>query len=107
MPSVGNPNGPSRNRLANRLTKQKAQRRKRSEHARHKIAKSDTTRGARPGLMATSGPNAPISKKKAKKIEQQLKLAERRRVEAEGLEGMGCSFRSLQQCKHSRVNVMC
>ncbi|OHF03819.1 hypothetical protein CORC01_00681 [Colletotrichum orchidophilum] len=84
MPSVKNPNGPSKNRLANRALGSKMARRKKSEANRNKIAKTDTMRGARPGLMPTSGPNAPMSKKKAKKMEKKIANALRRKMEAEG-----------------------
>jgi hypothetical protein len=84
MPSVKNPNGPSKNRLAARATKAKAQRRKRSEENRHKIAKADTRRGARPGLLPTSGPRAKVSAKKARKLEKKMGYAMQRKMEAEG-----------------------
>ncbi|KXH66241.1 hypothetical protein CSAL01_11897 [Colletotrichum salicis] len=84
MPSVKNPNGPSKNRLANRALGAKIARRKKSEANRHQIARTDTMRGARPGLMPTSGPNAPMSKKKAKKMEKKIANALRRQMEANG-----------------------
>lgn len=84
MPSVKNPNGPSKNRLAARATKAKAQRRKKSEEARHKISKAETTRGARPGLLPTSGPRAQISAKKARKLEKKMGYAIQRKLDAEG-----------------------
>ena len=84
MPSVSNPNGPSRNRQIARATKARAQRRKKSEHAKNKIAKADTSRGARPGLLPTSGPRAKISKKKARKLEKKMGHALRRQMEADG-----------------------
>ncbi|KND91950.1 hypothetical protein TOPH_03478 [Tolypocladium ophioglossoides CBS 100239] len=84
MPSVKNPNGPSKNRLAARATKAKAQRQKRSEEAKNKISKADSTRGARPGLLPTSGPRAKLSAKKARKLEKKMGHAMRRRMEAEG-----------------------
>lgn len=82
MPSVKNPNGPSKNRLAARATKAKSQRRKKTEEARHRIAKADTTRGARPGLLPTSGPRAKLSAKKARKLEKKAGYALRRKMEA-------------------------
>ncbi|UNI22463.1 hypothetical protein JDV02_008352 [Purpureocillium takamizusanense] len=84
MPSVKNPNGPSKNRLAARATKAKSQRRKKSEEARNKISKADSTRGARPGLLPTSGPRATLSAKKARKLEKKMGYAMRRKMEAEG-----------------------
>lgn len=85
MPSVGNPNGPSKNRLAARSSSAKKQRRQRSEHARNKISKADTTRGARPGLLPTSGPRAKLSSKKARKLEKKMGYAMKRKMEAEGV----------------------
>ncbi|XWX00177.1 hypothetical protein V2A60_008197 [Cordyceps javanica] len=84
MPSVKNPNGPSKNRLAARAAKARKTRQKRSEEGRHKIAKVDVMRGARPGILPTSGPNAKISSKKARKLQKQLGHALRRKAEAEG-----------------------
>ncbi|KOS17322.1 hypothetical protein ESCO_006433 [Escovopsis weberi] len=84
MPSVKNPNGPSKNRLAARASKIKKQRQKRSEEGRHKISKADTTRGARPGLLPTSGPRAKLSAKKARKMEKKMGYALQRKMEAEG-----------------------
>lgn len=88
MPSVGNPNGPSKNRLAARASKAKKQRRKRSSEPKSKIAKADTTRGARAGLLPTSGPRAKISAKKARKLEKKMGYALKRKMEADGEEEM-------------------
>ncbi|KAI9155177.1 hypothetical protein HJFPF1_07753 [Paramyrothecium foliicola] len=84
MPSVKNPNGPSKNRLAARASKAKAQRRKRSEEARTKITKAEARRGARPGLLPTSGPGKKLSAKKQRKLEKKMGYAVKRRMEAEG-----------------------
>ncbi|KAI5458520.1 hypothetical protein BGZ63DRAFT_426902 [Mariannaea sp. PMI_226] len=84
MPSVKNPNGPSKNRLAARAAKVRKESRKRSLTPKDKIAKADTTRGARAGLMPTSGPRAPVSSKRARKLEKKLKYALKRKMEAEG-----------------------
>ncbi|KAF4496178.1 hypothetical protein FAGAP_7666 [Fusarium agapanthi] len=84
MPSVGNPNGPSKNRLAARASSARKERRKRSQAPKDKVAKADTTRGARPGLLPTSGPRAKVSAKKARKIEKRLAHAMKRKMEAEG-----------------------
>lgn len=84
MPSVKNPNGPSKNRLAARACRAKSQRQKRSEEGRNKISKADSTRGARPGLLPNSGPNAKLSAKKLRKLEKKMGHAMRRRMEAEG-----------------------
>lgn len=85
MPSVSNPNGPSSNRLAAMASKAKKLRRQKSVHAQNKISKADTTRGARPGLLPNSGPNAKISKKKARKLEKKMGYAIQRKMEAEGI----------------------
>ncbi|KAF5539898.1 hypothetical protein FMEXI_8756 [Fusarium mexicanum] len=84
MPSVGNPNGPSKNRLAARASSARKERRKRSQAPKDKVAKADTTRGARPGLLPTSGPRAKVSAKKARKIEKRLAHAMKRKMEADG-----------------------
>ncbi|KAF5989225.1 hypothetical protein FBULB1_1098 [Fusarium bulbicola] len=84
MPSVGNPNGPSKNRLAARASSARKERRKRAQAPKDKVAKADTTRGARPGLLPTSGPRAKVSAKKARKIEKRLAHAMKRKMEAEG-----------------------
>lgn len=84
MPSVKNPNGPSKNRLAARASAAKKVRRKRSELARNKISKQDIARGARPGILPTSGPRAKVSAKKARKLEKKMGYALKRRMEAEG-----------------------
>ncbi|EGS17536.1 uncharacterized protein CTHT_0068670 [Thermochaetoides thermophila DSM 1495] len=50
----------------------------------HGIIKADTCRGARPGLLPTSGPNKPISKKKLRKLERKMGYALKRKMEREG-----------------------
>jgi hypothetical protein len=85
MPSGGNLNGPSKNRLAARASKAKKQRRTKSEQGRTKIARKDAARGARPGLLPTSGPRAKLSGKKARKLEKQMAHAMKRKMEAEGV----------------------
>jgi hypothetical protein len=92
MPSGGNLNGPCKNRMAARSSKAKKQRRQKAEHARNKITKADTTRGARPGLLPNSGPNAKISAKKAKKLEKKMGYAIKRKMEAEGIVEMKGKF---------------
>jgi hypothetical protein len=85
MPSVKNPNRPSKNRLAARAAKAKKANQKRADPAnRSKITKADKTRGARPGLLPTSGPRAQVSAKKARKLEKKMKYALKRQMEAEG-----------------------
>lgn len=92
MPSVKNPNGPSKNRLAARASKAKKVRRQKSEQGKHKISKSDMARGARPGLLPTSGPRAKISSKKARKLEKKLGYAIQRKMEADGVVDMQGEF---------------
>ncbi|KAJ3499232.1 hypothetical protein NLG97_g499 [Lecanicillium saksenae] len=84
MPSVKNPNGPSKNRLAARAAKARKTSQKRSEEGKHRIAKVDVARGARPGLLPTSGPNAKLSSKKARKMQKKLGYAMQRKAAAEG-----------------------
>lgn len=84
MPSVGNPNGPCKNRLAARASKARKDRRKKSQAPKDKIAKADTTRGARKGLLPTSGPRAKMSAKKARKVEKAMAHAMKRKMEADG-----------------------
>ncbi|EQL00762.1 hypothetical protein G6O67_005079 [Ophiocordyceps sinensis] len=84
MPSVKNPNGPSKNRLAVRAAKVKRLRQKQSAEGKNKISKADMTRGARPGLLPTSGPRAKLSGKKARKLEKKMNYALKRQTRAEG-----------------------
>ncbi|KAI1138469.1 hypothetical protein F5Y05DRAFT_413090 [Hypoxylon sp. FL0543] len=87
MPSVKNPNGPSKNRLAARAAKARKASQKRSAAGRNKtnrVAKADEKRGARPGILPTSGPNAALSSKKRRKLERKLGYAVKRQMEAEG-----------------------
>lgn len=91
MPSVKNPNFTSKNRVAVRAAKLKAQRRKQSDAGRAAavlgaaaLAKTDLRRGARPGLLPTSGPNRALSRKKARKLEKQMAHALKRKMAAEG-----------------------
>ncbi|OAR01495.1 hypothetical protein LLEC1_03100 [Akanthomyces lecanii] len=84
MPSVKNPNGPSKNRVAARAAKVRKASQKRSESSKHKFSNLDVQRGARPGLLPNSGPNAAVSSKKARKLRKKLGHALRRKMEAEG-----------------------
>lgn len=86
MPSVKNPNKPSKNRLAARANKIKKRSQKESAAGRVPagIVKSDLKRGARPGLMPTSGPRKPISSKRQRKLDKKLGYALQRKMEAEG-----------------------
>ncbi len=93
MPSVKNPNAPSKNRLAARAAKQRkashqALAQTRLARTGGSIAKADARRGARPGLLPTSGPRAAVSKKRARRDEKRIAHALRRKREAEeGVEG--------------------
>jgi len=89
MPSVKNPNAPSKNRLAARAAKQRKSRQQASKMGQlarqgGAVAKADARRGARPGLLPTSGPRAAISKKKQRKLEKAMAHALRRKAEKEG-----------------------
>ncbi|KAL6854441.1 hypothetical protein J3F83DRAFT_754566 [Trichoderma novae-zelandiae] len=85
MVSVKNPNRISKNRQAARAGKARKANLKRSDPMNQdKITKADRTRGARPGLMPTSGPRKPVSKKKARKLEKKMGYALKRRMETEG-----------------------
>lgn len=83
--SVKNPNCISQNR-------QRALRAKARKHTHQitasarlpdRVARADTRRGARTGLLPTSGPNRPLSSKKARKLEKQMAHAIRRKREEE------------------------
>jgi hypothetical protein len=88
MPSVKNPNGPSKNRLSARLAKARktsAQQVARKERVQAgKITKADAARGAGGGLLPTSGPNAAKGAKAQRKLDRKMKHALKRRMEAEG-----------------------
>ncbi|KAI1764624.1 hypothetical protein GGR53DRAFT_466182 [Hypoxylon sp. FL1150] len=85
MPSVKNPNGPSKNRLAAQAAKaRKATQKRNSGGKKSRVEKADTTRGARGGLLPTSGPNAALSAKKRRKLERKMGYAVKRQMEAEG-----------------------
>jgi hypothetical protein len=85
MPSVKNPNTPSRNRIAAVGARVKKQRQKKAvDSKRTPIAKADAKRGARTGLLPTSGPRAKVSSKKARKLDRKLRYALKRKMEAEG-----------------------
>jgi hypothetical protein len=86
MPSVKNPNKASKNRLAARANKVRKRSQKESAAGRTTagLVKSDLKRGARPGLLPTSGPRKPISAKRQRKLDRKLGHALRRKMEAEG-----------------------
>jgi hypothetical protein len=85
MPSIKNPNGPSKNRLAARAAKERKVQLKKSKAGKlkTKIEKADKTRGARPGIAPTSGPNRPLSSKKRRKMEKKMGYALKRKMEAD------------------------
>lgn len=84
MVSRKNPNKASKNRLAARAGRVKKQAQMSSAAGRSKVSKQDHARGAGGGLLPTSGPNAALSKKKQKKVDQRLRLALKRKMELEG-----------------------
>ncbi|XDG02519.1 hypothetical protein ABKA04_002134 [Annulohypoxylon sp. FPYF3050] len=87
MPSVKNPNGPSKNRLAARAAKARKANQKRVAGAstkENRVAKADQKRGARTGLLPTSGPNKALSAKRRRKLEKKMGYAMKRKMEAEG-----------------------
>lgn len=85
MPSVKNPNGPSKNRIAASAAKKKKEQQRKSRAGQTKISKSAAARGARPGLLPTSGPGAALSSKKKRKLEKAMAHALKRKMEKEGL----------------------
>lgn len=85
MPSVKNPNRPSKNKIAARAAKvRKTAQKKSAEGKLSRVEKAATRRGARPGLLPTSGTGAPISAKKQRKLDRKLNHALKRKMEAEG-----------------------
>lgn len=85
MVSVSNPNKPSKNRLAARAAKgKKVQQKSSAEGKLSRVEKAATKRGARPGLLPTSGPGAKLSSKKARKLERKMAHAMKRKMEADG-----------------------
>lgn len=84
MPSVKNPNGPSKNRLAARRAAVKKDRQKKSAAGKSTITKAQTKRGARPGILPTSGPGRALSAKKQKKLQRQIGYALKRKTDADG-----------------------
>ncbi|KAI1499617.1 hypothetical protein F5X99DRAFT_410966 [Biscogniauxia marginata] len=85
MPSVKNPNGPSKNRLVARAAKarKRAQKQSSSGQVKDRVVKADVKRGARTGLLPTSGPNAAVSAKRRRKLERKIGYALKRKGEAE------------------------
>lgn len=98
MPSVKNPNGPSQNRQAAMRASAKKKAQKSSAAGQSRISKSDARRGAREGILPTSGPNRALSAKKQRKVDKARAHALKRKMEAEGeveMKGM-CPSRQLQ-----------
>lgn len=83
--SVKNPNCVSRNRQRALRAKARKQTLQAAASARlpDRVARADVKRGARTGLLPTSGPNKPLSSKKARKLEKQMAHAIRRKREEE------------------------
>ncbi|KAI1747660.1 hypothetical protein F4782DRAFT_535208 [Xylaria castorea] len=94
MPSVKNPNGPSKNRLAARTatarkhtTKHLARKtleQSLSRQSQGRITRADASRGARAGILPTSGPNRALGAKQARKLERKMGHALQRKMQAEG-----------------------
>ncbi|KAI1342305.1 hypothetical protein F5Y15DRAFT_413563 [Xylariaceae sp. FL0016] len=83
--SVKNPNRLSRNRMvANAAKARKAAAKSSSLSGKSKVQKSDDRRGARTGILPTSGPNAALSSKKRRKLEKKMGYAMKRKMAAEG-----------------------
>ncbi|KAL1860282.1 hypothetical protein Daus18300_009337 [Diaporthe australafricana] len=83
--SVKNPNCTSQNRQRARRAKARKQTLQAVASARlpDRAARADARRGARTGLLPTSGPNRALSSKKARKLEKQMAHAIRRKAEEE------------------------
>lgn len=77
-------NKPSRNRLAARASTRRKAQQKRSAAGKSSITQSDAMRGARSGILPTSGPRAAVSNKKMRKLERKMGHAIKRKMEAEG-----------------------
>lgn len=87
MVNVATPNTKSKLIKGKRAAKLRRDAQRRAQTAKlggDKVAKADTTRGARTGLLPTSGPRAPMSSKKRRKLERQMGYAMKRKMEAEG-----------------------
>lgn len=86
MVSVKNPNKPSKNRLAARANSERKLRQQQSAAGRIPvgIVKADLKRGARAGLLPTSGPRKPVSGKRQRKLDKKLGYALKRKQETEG-----------------------
>lgn len=96
MPSVKNPNGPSKNRVAARASKAKKNQQQRVRAGQTKITKNDAAHGARPGLLPNSGPGRKLSAKKQRKLEKKMGHAIKRQQEQEGIIEMKGMFLTLK-----------
>lgn len=111
MPSVKNPNTVGRNRTIAQRAKARKSTCKTLKMAKlpTRVAQADTRRGARTGLLPTSGPNAAMSKKKQRKVEKQLAHAIRRKAEREAqleVEMQGMSFSAAGVWERERVGLL-
>jgi hypothetical protein len=84
MVNVANPNFKSKNRLRARASKARKASQKAAGRPAGQIERADAKRGARPGLLPTSGPRKPLSGKKQRKLEKKIGYALKRKMEAEG-----------------------
>ncbi|KAH7032734.1 uncharacterized protein B0I36DRAFT_347911 [Microdochium trichocladiopsis] len=90
MPSVKNPNGPSQNRLKARASKARKQTSKAaSGRNKSRALKADEKRGAREGLLPTSGPRRALGKKQQQKLERRIANELKRREAEEGATAAG------------------
>ncbi|KAI6778602.1 uncharacterized protein J7T54_003381 [Emericellopsis cladophorae] len=85
MPSMKNPNGPSKNRLAARAASAKKRSQQASHEGRTRITKNDAAHGAREGLRPNSGPGKKLSSKKQRKLEKKMGYAMKRKEQKEGV----------------------
>jgi hypothetical protein len=83
-----NPNATSkRTRSVTATKKRKVQMKKAYDErlqSKHNITKAAARKGAKPGLLPTSGSGAAISKKKQRKLERKLGYALKRKMAGEG-----------------------
>lgn len=84
MVNVANPNTKCLKHARTGAANRKRVMQRRSAKPKDRAARADTTRGARAGLLPTSGPRAAMSGKKAKKMEKRMAHALRRKMAEEG-----------------------
>ncbi|KXJ92595.1 hypothetical protein Micbo1qcDRAFT_194008 [Microdochium bolleyi] len=88
MPSVKNPNGPSQNRLKARASRaRKVTSKSNAGRGKSRVLKADEKRGAREGLLPTSGPRRALGKKQQQKLDRRIAKELKRKAELEGAEG--------------------